>query len=600
MKNRLLSLMLVSALCLGSTIPILAYDSARADMPTVISSIGSVNNYDPTSNNNTAFIDQNGALWVVGSNYEGQLGIGNRDNSDKPVKVMENVTSFSLGKEHIAAIKTDHSLWMWGDNTHGQLGNGRVGEITEESGGGMTYDFVYQTVPVKIMDDVAAVSCGHSHTAVIKTDGSLWMWGLSDDGELGNGGDGNRTHRWPFKYQTVPIKVMDDVAAVSCGSDFTAIVTSDGSLWTCGKNYSGNLGIGTSGVQNKDDNYQKTPVKIMDGVASVYCFTDCAAAIKTDGSLWMWGHNHYSQLGNNFGGSYKTPVYDIGKNKVTEEDYIKDNIYQTTPVKVLDDVTAVSVGSCDHSSENEGYFTFAIRTDGSLWVWGEVEYLNKKPEGTIQHPERSLNHFFGHETATTAVQPTPAKLMDDVAAVFGCYVVKKDGSLLSLADGFEWTKNFSVKIPGGSTQSTTSTTPGTPYSGAVLSPQKLVVDGKDIACEKYNIGGSNYFKLRDIAYALNGTGSQFGVGYDEATFTVAINTGEDYTPTGTEMKTGVDNSSTAKPSSQSILVNGVRNDELTVYNIGGSNFFQLRELGDILGFEVGYNQDTNTAIVRSK
>lgn len=599
MRKHLFTLMLVLALCLGSPIPVMAYDSARADMHTVISSIGSVNNYDTTANNNTAFIDKNGALWVVGRNYEFQLGIGNRENSDKPVKVMENVISFSLGESHMAAIKTDNSLWMWGENTSGELGNGRVGDIVEETDAGMTYDFVYKTVPIKIMDDVVAVSCGINHTAVIKTDGSLWMWGFSNDGELGNGGAGNRTHRWPFKYQTVPIKVMDDVMDVSCGSRFTAIVKKDGSLWMCGINYSGNLGVGNSGIQNMDDNYQKTPVKIMDDVASAYCFDDCTAAIKTDGSLWMWGHNYYSQLGNNFGGNYKTPVYDISMNAV-KEDHIKDNIYQTTPVKVLDDVTAVSVGSCDHLSDDEGYFTFAIRTDGSLWVWGEVEYLNKKPEGTIQHPERSLSHALGYGTITTAVQPTPAKLMDDVAAVSGCYVVKKDGSLLSLADGFEWTKNFSVKIPGGSTQSTNSTTPSIPYSGAVLSPQKLVVDGKDIDCEKYNIGGSNYFKLRDIAYALNGSGSQFGVGYDEATSTVTINTGEVYTPTGTEMKTGVDNSSTAKHSSQSILVNGVKNDELTVYNIGGSNFFQLRELGNVLGFEVGYNQDTNTAIVRSK
>lgn len=155
-------------------------------------------------------------------------------------------------------------------------------------------------------------------------------------------------------------------------------------------------------------------------------------------------------------------------------------------------------------------------------------------------------------------------------------------------------------ITGADTLPTTPSTPGTPAVNAALSPQKLTVDGKNANCEKYNIGGSNYFKLRDLAYLLNGTGSQFGVGFDAATSTVSFTTGASYTATGTELAAGADNSGTAKPSSQAILIDGVKHGELTVYNIGGSNFFQLRELGNILGFEVGYDPDTNTAIVRSR
>ena len=132
-----------------------------------------------------------------------------------------------------------------------------------------------------------------------------------------------------------------------------------------------------------------------------------------------------------------------------------------------------------------------------------------------------------------------------------------------------------------------------------LSQQKLAVNGKEINCEKYNIDGSNYFKLRDLAQVLNGTGSQFGVGFDAETSTVTITTGEAYESTGTELATGVDNSATTQPSAQSIMIDGEIHGELTVYNIGGSNFFQLRELGSLLNFEVGYDVDTNTATVTS-
>ena len=135
----------------------------------------------------------------------------------------------------------------------------------------------------------------------------------------------------------------------------------------------------------------------------------------------------------------------------------------------------------------------------------------------------------------------------------------------------------------------------------VLSPQNLIVDGKTIECEKYNINGSNYFKLRDIALLVNGTGSQFSVGYDAVKKTVSIVTGEAYTSNGSELDlSGGDKSATAKPSTQTILINGEERSDLSVYNIGGNNFFKLRDLGTALGFDVDYDSKTNSAIVISR
>lgn len=132
----------------------------------------------------------------------------------------------------------------------------------------------------------------------------------------------------------------------------------------------------------------------------------------------------------------------------------------------------------------------------------------------------------------------------------------------------------------------------------VLSTQNLAVDGKVIPCEKYNIDGSNYFKLRDMAYLLNGTASQFAVGWDAASSTVSITTGQPYTPNGTELKLdGGDKSATSVPSSQTIKIDGVVVSNLSVYNIGGNNYFKLRDLGNALGFEVGYDAATFTATV---
>ena len=135
---------------------------------------------------------------------------------------------------------------------------------------------------------------------------------------------------------------------------------------------------------------------------------------------------------------------------------------------------------------------------------------------------------------------------------------------------------------------------------AVLSPQKLLVNGKPIECEKYNIDGSNYFKLRDLACLLSGTVGQFSVSYDAEANAVVITPGQPYVPLGGELLTGADNSATALPSPQAILFDGNSVGEyLSVYNIGGSNFFNLRELCALIGIAVDYDAGTDTALITS-
>ena len=133
------------------------------------------------------------------------------------------------------------------------------------------------------------------------------------------------------------------------------------------------------------------------------------------------------------------------------------------------------------------------------------------------------------------------------------------------------------------------------------STQTLSVDGAVIDCDKYNIDGNNYFKLRDLAYVLNGTGSQFDVGYNAEKKLISITTNHAYTePNDTELVVGEDLSLTAKISPQTIMIDGAVRNDLTAYNIGGSNYFKLRELGDALGFDVGYDTATRTMRVESR
>jgi uncharacterized protein YjdB len=125
------------------------------------------------------------------------------------------------GPELSAAIKTDGSLWTWGK------------QITSANAADGSYSYTMQEEPSKfVTSDVVAVSSGYMHHAIIKRDGSLWMWGRQYCGEFGN----NSTSASPQ-----PVKVMDGVKRVSCGLQNTAIVKQDGTLWMCGRNDYGQI-----------------------------------------------------------------------------------------------------------------------------------------------------------------------------------------------------------------------------------------------------------------------------------------------------------------------------------------------------------------------
>lgn len=135
-----------------------------------------------------------------------------------------------------------------------------------------------------------------------------------------------------------------------------------------------------------------------------------------------------------------------------------------------------------------------------------------------------------------------------------------------------------------------------PVKTATATPttSKVLVDGKQVAFEAYNINGNNYFKLRDIAMALNGTPNNFEVGWDSENNAIKMLSGEKYTVVGGEL--AVSANPTAKQatlSTSAVYLDG-EEIQLTAYNIGGNNYFKLRDIGDALYIPITWDPNTNT------
>jgi alpha-tubulin suppressor-like RCC1 family protein len=243
---------------------------------------------------NTSAIKTDGTLWTWGSRSVGLIGDGTTaGNLSTPATTFaggNNWKQVSAGGVYLAAVKTDGTLWIWGAGSNGRLGNGvTTGTIstpvTTFAGG----------------NNWKQVSCGNDHAAAIKTDGTLWTWGIGTLGRLGNASFSGIT--------STPVTTFaggNNWKQVSCGNDHTAAIKTDGTLWTWGTGYSGKLGNGaTAGTIS-------TPVTTFAGgtnwkqVSAGGLFF--AAAIKTDGTLWAWGSGSVGQLGNNTTFTRSTPI----------------------------------------------------------------------------------------------------------------------------------------------------------------------------------------------------------------------------------------------------------------------------------------------------
>lgn len=315
-------------------------------------------------------------LWVSGRNNFGQLGLGDSGaytdrSSPTQVGTLTNWAVTDGGERFTVAVKTDGTLWTWGRNTSGQLGLGNSGNYYNYS----------SPKQVGSLTGWSKVSSGYAFTLSVKTNGTLWSWGQNDNaGPLGLGDTTSRSS----PVQVGALTTWAEVAAAP-GNNHSMGLTTGGTLFAWGRN-----NYGQSGLGNTTDYSSPKQVGALTAWSKISKGTTFSAAIKTDGTLWSWGYNRGGQLGLGNTTDYSSPKQVGG---LTNWSAISGN-GQSHFLAVKTDGTLWSWGNnyfgalglgntTAYSSPKQigaltawsrvagnNHFSVALKTDGTLWTWG--------------------------------------------------------------------------------------------------------------------------------------------------------------------------------------------------------------------------------------
>ncbi len=131
---------------------------------------------------------------------------------------------------------------------------------------------------------------------------------------------------------------------------------------------------------------------------------------------------------------------------------------------------------------------------------------------------------------------------------------------------------------------------------ALSTSAKVLVNGKEIAFEAYNIDGNNYFKLRDLAKVVTGTEKQFEITWDQEKKAVNMISNKEYTAVGGELEKKDVKDEKATLSNSVIYKDGEKVD-LKAYLIKGNNYFKLRDVAKAFDIGIGWDNETKTITV---
>jgi alpha-tubulin suppressor-like RCC1 family protein len=344
------------------------------------------------------------------------------------------LSQIAAGSAGSYLVKSDGSVWAWGDYHAGQ----NAGTLAAEKEN-------THTVPAAMagLSDVAAVSAGSGHSIALKRDGTVWTWGYNGEGQLGTRGAADS--RFPKPEQ---VSGLSGITAVVAGDRYCMALKSDGTVWSWGNNWHGQLGDGTK-------NSSSTPSQVagLSNIAALTAGMGHSFALDKDGSVWAWGYNDDGELGDGKRKDRLTPFKIPGlsgikaiaagshhsvalKNDGTVWMWGGQNKADrsTTPRRLtgLSQIIAISVG---------GWYSLALKDDGTVWAWGVI--------ANGEQDDDTMNEVIR--------RPVQIKGLTDVAGIaagmWHALAIKKDRTIWAwgrnyfgaLGDGTETSRRLPVR-----------------------------------------------------------------------------------------------------------------------------------------------------------
>ncbi|WP_170157263.1 right-handed parallel beta-helix repeat-containing protein [Roseimicrobium gellanilyticum] len=373
------------------------------------------------------------------------------DNLDKPtLTIAQAKRRIASGLHQTVVVRPDGTVWTWG-SLKGVASYFAYTANSYWTGEAVRPSFDSAPVQVSSLWDVTAVAAGHHHNIALRSDGTVWAWGKNANGQLGDGT--NTDSDYP-----VQVSGLADVVEVVAGAYHSIAIKSDGSIWCWGENTYGQLGNGSANASN-------VPVEIpnLAGFVSIAAGRFDSMALHADGTVWAWGTNAIDSNGVRI--SSQVPVQ----------------------MPVLTNVTAIACGDASNSSH-----AVAIKSDGTVWVWGD-NYLGQLGIGNNIPQNGQILQVPGL-TGAIAVDATQ----------YGTMILKGDGTVWS------WGQNYNGRLGNGTATAATLPVPvnglsnvvciaaGYAHSAAVTSDGKI-----------HTWGGNAYGELGDDSSLFSTTPVQF-------------------------------------------------------------------------------------------
>ena len=370
-----------------------------------------------------------------------------------PVKMMDDVQEMASSFDTTLFLKTDGSLYGVGVNSHGQL--------CQET----PVSYYGISTPVKLMDGVKHIAAAGRGSYVIKSDNTLWGWGILP---------------WlnETSYANTPVKLADNVKSAQETLETLAYVTTDGALW--------GYGDLLPGCENNP--IDKAKKSSLSNVESIYgsIYSRRGVAITSSGALYAWG-----DTGMISGGDPSTNFYDV-------YNHSQYSVNLTDFLQIAGPTQTTNGTSTEKPTTKPTAAATATASPSSAKV-----QINGK-QITFDAYSINDNNYFK---------------LRDIAKVLSGTEKQFEVSWNQAAKRIDLTPNKAYTVVGGEL-----VTGKASKQTAKLSSDTVYMNGSAANLTAYTIHDNNYFKLRDLGKLLD-----FGVDWDGTAKCISIDSSTSYT-----------------------------------------------------------------------